>query len=241
MQPVLKHLRRITDACMCVLLLLLMAYQVTGEALHEWIGMGMTVLVLLHQILNRKWYAALFKGRYNPYRILTTLVNGLLLAAFVLTALCGMSMSAHAVRFLYGMIPISLARRLHLALSRWSFVLMGLHLGLHLPAMLPRLRGGKKHVLDAVFCCLAGIGCFLFLRSGMGADLLFRTAFAFLDYSAPGALVLLQNLLMLLFWAFSGMQAALLCRKSQRRWPPLLLLAAAILLGLLLHRLMPLA
>ena len=52
--------KRIVDAVMTVLLLFLMAYQVTGESAHEWIGMGMTALVIVHQILNRKWYGALF-------------------------------------------------------------------------------------------------------------------------------------------------------------------------------------
>ena len=56
-------IKRIVDTAMTVLLLLLMAYQVTGEMAHEWIGMGMTVLVIVHQILNRKWYSALFKGK----------------------------------------------------------------------------------------------------------------------------------------------------------------------------------
>ena len=55
-------IKRIVDAAMTVLLLCLMAYQVTGEMAHEWIGMGMTVLVIIHQVLNRKWYGALFKG-----------------------------------------------------------------------------------------------------------------------------------------------------------------------------------
>ena len=52
-------MKRIIDVCMTILLLFLMAYQVTGEVLHEWIGIGMTVLVIVHQILNRKWYGAL--------------------------------------------------------------------------------------------------------------------------------------------------------------------------------------
>ena len=56
-------IKRIVDTAMTVLLLLLMAYQVTGEMAHEWIGMAMTVLVIVHQILNRKWYSALFKGK----------------------------------------------------------------------------------------------------------------------------------------------------------------------------------
>ena len=36
------------DFLMTALLLLLMAYQVTGEALHEYIGAGMLILFLLH-------------------------------------------------------------------------------------------------------------------------------------------------------------------------------------------------
>ena len=53
-------IKRIVDAAMTVLLLFLMAYQLTGEMLHEWIGIGITVLVIIHQILNRKWYGVLF-------------------------------------------------------------------------------------------------------------------------------------------------------------------------------------
>jgi hypothetical protein len=40
---------------------------------------------------------------------------------------------------------------------------------------------------------------------------------AFLDYGKAGVLVFLENLLMLLFWAFAGDQAAVLCRKTMRR------------------------
>lgn len=114
-------IKRIVDICMTVLLLCLMAYQVTGEALHEWIGVGMTLMVIVHQILNRKWYAILFKGKYHPVRIVMTVVNVLLIASFLLTAFCGMSMSGYAVPFLYGMAPVSFVRRMHLSMSYWSF------------------------------------------------------------------------------------------------------------------------
>ena len=128
-----QTVKRIVDAAMTVLLLCLMAYQVTGEAAHEWIGMGMTALVIVHQILNRKWYGALFKGKYLPYRTASTVLNILLLLSIAVTAFCGMSMSGYAVPFLYGMAPVSFVRRMHLSMSHWSFVLMGLHLGMHLP------------------------------------------------------------------------------------------------------------
>ena len=202
--------KRIIDIAMTVLLLCLMAYQVTGEMAHEWIGMGMTVLIIIHQILNRKWYGALFKGKYRPYRILSTTLNILLLLSFLLTAFCGMSMSGYAVPFLYGMAPVSFVRRTHLSMSHWSFVLMGMHLGMHIPMMTAGLKwkGRTKTILAGLFTCIGGIGLYLFLRNGMPDYLFFRVPFAFLDYEKAGWLVFLENLLMLSFWAYIGMQAA---------------------------------
>ncbi|MCR4750730.1 MAG: hypothetical protein K5852_00380 [Eubacterium sp.] len=203
-------IKRIVDAAMTVLLLLLMAYQVTGERAHEWIGMGMTALVIIHQILNRKWYGALFKGKYNPYRTVTTALNILLLLSFALTAFCGMSMSGYAVPFLYGMAPVSFVRRMHLSMSHWSFVLMGLHLGMHIPAMTAgmKLNDRTKIILTCIFACAGGIGLWLFLKNGMPDYLFFRVPFAFLDYEKAGWLVLLENLLMLSFWVLMGTLAA---------------------------------
>lgn len=211
-------MKRIIDVCMTILLLFLMAYQVTGEVLHEWIGIGMTVLVIVHQILNRKWYGALFKGRYRAYRILTTAVNILLLLSFALTAFSGMSMSGHAVPFLYGMAQVTFARQMHLSMSHWSFVLMGLHLGLHVPAITAKIKmeSRKRTLVSAAFCLIAGIGLWLFIRNGMIDYMLFRVPFAFLDYDKAGVLVILENVLMLLLWTFIGTWCSKLCLMSGR-------------------------
>ena len=211
-------IKRVVDTAMTVLLLFLMAYQVTGETAHEWIGMGMTVLVIVHQFLNRRWYGALFKGKYNPYRAVTSILNILLLLSFALTAFCGMAMSGHAVPFLYGMAPVSFARSMHLAMSHWAFVLMGLHLGMHIPAMAAgmKLNDRARTILTVIFTFVSGVGLWLFLRNGMPDYLFFRVQFAFLDYEKAGALVLFENLLMLTFWAFAGTQAAHICRNAGR-------------------------
>ena len=206
--------KRVVDAAMTALLLCLMAYQVTGEALHEWLGVAMTALVLVHQILNRRWYGALFKGKYPACRIGATALNLALLAAFALTAFCGMSMSGHAVPFLYGMARASFARQMHLSMSHWAFVLMGLHLGFHIPAMAAKLSEDTKKAPTAAFAAAAVVGLCLFVRSGMLDYMLFRVPFAFLDYDKAAALVFLENLLMLLFWAFAGMQLSLLLRRA---------------------------
>lgn len=211
---IVNKIRKSVDVCMTFALLCLMAYQATGEAAHEWIGVTETALVIVHQILNRKWYAALFKGKYNVYRTVSTAINALLVASFLLTAFCGMSMSGYAVPFLYGMAKISFVRRTHLAMSHWTFVLMGLHLGLHVPSILKAFKINEKMrtALTAVFAALGGYGLYLFLANGMPDYLFFRVAFAFLDYEKAPAQVFLENLLMLLFWVFIGAQTTNLCR-----------------------------
>lgn len=67
-----NSLRQIVDGGLLALLLCRMSYQVTGEAVHEWTGIAMTLTVIVHQFLNRRWYAALFNGKYNAYRSMVT-------------------------------------------------------------------------------------------------------------------------------------------------------------------------
>lgn len=44
------------DLVMSVVMLFLMAYQVTGEKAHEWLGISMFAIAAAHDILNYKWY-----------------------------------------------------------------------------------------------------------------------------------------------------------------------------------------
>jgi len=235
------NLRRIIDIGMTVLLLLQMAYQVMGEAAHEWLGMAMTALVIVHQILNRRWYGAMLKGKYTAYRAVSTCVNVLLLVSFALTAFCGMAMSNYAVPFLYGIVRVSFVRVTHLSMSHWSFVLMGLHLGLHVPVMLTKLKlkDGTRRALDVACAVVVGAGLWLFFKNGMPNYLFFRVPFAFLDYEKAGALVLLENVVMLLFWAFVGCQVALMLRRKGNPLLSVTLILAAVEIGLILNMIWP--
>lgn len=61
MKPILK-IKIAVDAAMSVSMLLLMAYGLVGEAAHEWIGMGMFALSVVHHVLNRRWIQAVPRG-----------------------------------------------------------------------------------------------------------------------------------------------------------------------------------
>jgi hypothetical protein len=211
-------IKRVIDIALTVTLLLLMAFQVTEQLAHEWLGITMFVLTIVHQLLNRKYYAAIFKGRYTPLRVFQLIVNTLLLLSFLCTALSGMMMSRYATPFLNGILPSSVVRQGHLALSHWSFVLMGLHLGLHLGIIVSRLKNKTvRIVLGIVMTGISVYGFSLFFSSDILKYMLFKNPFAFLDYTKAWWLVLLENLAMLLAWAFAAYLLSLGLKRLSRK------------------------
>ena len=105
----------ILDLLMTAVLLVLMAFQITGQELHEWFGAGMLILFLAHNILNFKWYKNLFKGRYTMFRVLQTVINLAVLISMLCLAYSGMLMS----RYVFSFIPLdgsmALVRQMHMA------------------------------------------------------------------------------------------------------------------------------
>ena len=121
-------LKIITDIAMTVILLLLMAYSLVVEALHEWLGIGMFLLFILHHALNSKWSSSLFKGKYTAYRIMQTLLVVLALVSMLGSMVSGIVLSRHALSFLQIRGGQSWARTLHMLSAYWGFVFISLHL-----------------------------------------------------------------------------------------------------------------
>jgi len=186
---------------MLLLLPLLMAYSLIGEAFHEAAGTLMLVLFCLHHWLNRAWWKNLRKGRYSPLRVFQTALN-LLLIFMIAQPLCGILMSKHLYTFLPTDGISSVAREIHLPLANWGFVLMSLHAGTHLGAMLPK---GKKKA--AVLGCLGAVslyGVYAFIKRQIPAYLFLRLPFAFFDYSEPRLFFLADYLAVIVLFALVG-------------------------------------
>ena len=127
-----KRIQLIIDITMAVLLPLLMAYSLIGEAFHEVVATAIFVLFIVHHILNRKWYGVLFKGKYTARRVFQTVLNTLLLVVMILQPVSGILMSKHLFMFLPSL-PISAqVRSIHMLLAYWGYVLMCVHAGTHL-------------------------------------------------------------------------------------------------------------
>ena len=156
----MKHktiLRTVVDIGMTVMLLFLMTYELIGEAAHEWLGIGMFVLFIIHHILNRKWSRSVFKGKYTLFRIWqTVLVIGILLT-MAGSMYSGVILSKHIILFLSIKGGGAFAREIHMVSAYCGFVLMSLHLGIHWGMMMGMARRIVKEVLIAGRWMIRGI------------------------------------------------------------------------------------
>lgn len=118
------------DIVMYLLFLLLMGQYLLRGTPHEWLGITAGILFILHNVLNYKWYKAIFKGKYPAIRIVQTAVNMLLLLAVSGCMLSGIFASQYLFSVGNGS-TIELGRFLHLITTAWAFLLMSVHLGLH--------------------------------------------------------------------------------------------------------------
>lgn len=215
----------IIDFLMVVLLLLLMAFQLTGQFAHELIGASMFVLFITHNILNRNWYLSLLKGRYTPFRVLQTIINLLAFLSIICLMISGIIMSRYVFVFLPVTGGASFARTLHMLASYWGFVLMSLHLGLHWNTLTVMTRKALKQpsslpqtvAFRMIAAVIALYGLYAFIKTRIWTYMLLLTQFVFFDYEQPAALFFADYLAMMGFFVFLAYYVAKLIQKHSTR------------------------
>lgn len=183
----------VIDSLMTVMLLFLMARQITGDSIHEWLGAGIMVLWIAHHILNRNWYGNLFRGKYTSVRVLQMIINIVLFLSMLGLMISGIILSREIFVFLPISGGIAFARSLHIVSAFWGFVLMALHLGLHWNMILGIVRKASKKELTntkriilriaAVF--IAGYGVYAFIKNQLLAYMFLTSSFVFFDFEKP--------------------------------------------------------
>jgi hypothetical protein len=121
--------RLVNDLAMTFLMLIAMAYYITGNMVHEVIGIVVLLLFSVHNFLNRRWYKAIFKGKFNGRRILQIGINLLFLVTMVLMMVSAVLISSD----LFPFIPINndmMLRQIHVQAAYWGFIIMAVHIGL---------------------------------------------------------------------------------------------------------------
>ena len=175
---------------MTISLLLLMPYSLLSETAHEWIGIIMFVLFVCHHLLNRKWLAAVAKGKYTAVRIIQTILVIEMLFLMTGSMVSGILLSNHVFKEI-AVAEISMeARQVHMFCAYWGFVLMSLHLGIHwnmVVVMTGRLFHSpsliRRITVRAAAVCILGYGIYAFHKRQIGDYLLMKMHFVFYDYT----------------------------------------------------------
>lgn len=209
-----KQMARMSvDLLMTVLLLVQMAYMLTGQALHEWTGTGMLVLFLVHHALNVRWLKNLGRGAYSPFRIVQTVLALLVLLAMVGLMVSGIMMSRHVFDFLPIRGGMSFARLLHMLAAYWGFIFMSLHLGLHwgmITAMvrkaahLPPPSPARTAAARLAAGGIAAYGIYAFCKHRIYDYLFLRSQFVYFDFEQPPVQFFMEYLAMMGLWVFAA-------------------------------------
>lgn len=159
------------DAALYGLMLALMGYPFTlGLLLHGVCGAAFLALLLGHHALNRGWYRALGRGRWNARRVLLTATDaGLMLGSAALIA-SSLAMAGEVFSF----VPFPMTwwgRGVHTAATAWCFVLASFHLGLHGQRVWSRMQRVLGRVWPAVVVVLLAFGGVAFVESRLWSDM----------------------------------------------------------------------
>lgn len=198
----MKKFRIILDIVMTCLFIILMGYYITDNAVHEILGTIAFILFLIHHILNIKWYTSIFKGKYNFQRIFHIILNLLLFIAMVGMMVSGIMISADVFAFLD--IPTTMfGRRLHMISTAWGFVLMAIHVGLHITALMNKLNTKMKnstfeYVYYFILVLLVGLGIYSFINLRVWEDMFLVNDFKFFDYEQSPILFYLKYVAILI-------------------------------------------
>lgn len=214
------------DIAMTVLFIVLMAYHVTGNKLHEWLGAALFLLFILHHILNLKWYGGIFKGKYTASRVLMTTINSLLFASMVGMMISGVLLSREVFGFL-NLRAGMFGRRLHMVSTAWGFCFMAAHLGLHwgmairaakkIPTHGRKAFHGKWTVILArgIAVILSCYGVYAFCSRQIMERMFLLMEYAFFDYEEPAVLFFADYMSILIFFAALSYYLAKLLRKKR--------------------------
>ena len=192
---------------MTIMLPILMAYSLIGEMLHEIIGTLMLVLFVLHHVMNRKWYPALFKGKYDGRRIFHTCLDTILLVIMLLQPVSGILMSKYLYTFINVPGIAATAREIHLMIAYWGFVLMSVHAGMHLTPLVNKTKTenkGRSKAFFAVWILISIYGAYAFIKRSMPEYMFRRQIFAFIDISESKAVFFAEHAAVMLLFMLLG-------------------------------------
>lgn len=210
----INRIRLPIDIMMTLVSIVLMGgnYLFPADIVHEILGVGLFVLWSVHIFLNRCWYGAIFKGKYNPYRIMQTVINCCILICTIFLMISGIILSNQLFTFLNIQSGLGFARIAHLLSSHWYYLFMSLHIGLHMGRLFQNVAAKIFPRIILVLVSLYGL--YAFIARGVWKYLILKQQFFFFDVERGYILFAMDYIsIIILFVVVSRLVAASLKRR----------------------------
>ena len=177
----INRIRLPLDIMMTLVSIVLMGgnFLFPAEIVHEILGVGLFVLWSVHIFLNLRWYGGIFKGKYNPYRVMQTVINCCILICTIFLMISGIILSNQLFTFLNIQSGLGFARIAHLLSSHWYYLFMSLHIGLHMGRLFQNVA---TKILPRILLVLTSLyGLYAFIVRGVWKYLILKQQFFFFD------------------------------------------------------------
>ena len=217
-----RIIKTVTDIMMTIGLFMLMAYPLTGNALHMWIGISEFILFAVHNVLNYKRYRSIFKGKYTPVRIMYIITD-------VLTILSAIALFISAVILsdCFGLIIIrsgkAFGRVLHLLSAYWGFMFMSLHIGLHWNTVCSaagrRIKTNTVYtlILRTASILIAVFGAYVFIKNDILSYMFLKKQFVNFNLLHGKAVFFAEHIAMSGLWIFISHYLSKIVKEKYRK------------------------
>jgi hypothetical protein len=176
-------LRLAFDLTAASLLLIGLAYWWLGNAVHELAGTAMFLLLLVHNVFNRRWYGNVPKTPREPRGLFNVGVTFLLLIGMLALLITSVLVSNTLSTF---MSPFGgfTARQIHVLAGYWVLIIVSIHLGLRWPLLMgvarklfgiSRPSAARTLVLRMLAAAIAIHGVWSSFALGVGTRLAMQT------------------------------------------------------------------
>lgn len=187
--------RLILDLAAISLFLVTLAYDWLGNGGHEVVGTAVFLLLISHNIFNRRWYGMVMRAWLNPRLAINRTVTLSLLVAMLVLLVSSIVISQTVFSFL----PLTstfTARQIHASVAYLTLLAVGAHLGLHWSRLLSLVRSkigtttSSKHVTLVFRVAAFGVaafGAYSLSAVNAGSKLFMEMSFEYWDFetSAP--------------------------------------------------------
>ncbi|WP_449415817.1 DUF4405 domain-containing protein [Ochrobactrum teleogrylli] len=115
------------------------SYWWLGNVAHELAGTGMFLLVIVHNVFNRRWYGTIPRTRHQARGLFNIAVTFLLMLA-MLALLVTSVLISHALSGIFSALGGFTMRQIHTLAAYWVLVIVSVHLGLRWPMLMDVAR-----------------------------------------------------------------------------------------------------